>query len=393
MKGYALVESTYFDSLKGIDEIINFGTARSYSFKNKHFFKDYQERVKTLGFTQTNLSLFADVFSGLIIVGVLTSGAVWVVEGKFLLGEMMAAYSLLANILPAVNRFVDANIVLQESSIASTRLMDMLLIDAERREGKLQFEMNNSLSIKNGSFSWNGRNYIFQNIDLILEKGKITSLWGSSGAGKSTIVQLLQRKYKLDSGNIFVDNINAEEINLAEYRKNIGVVPQTIKIFNGTILENILVGRDIKDYAIIERRIAEFGLLPFYQRFEYGLATIIGEDGRELSGGEKQLISITRALLDNPKVLIIDEGLSGIDIELEKIIFDVIKDYSKENAVLLITHNMNSIMKTDFVYVLANGTISQKGTPQLLISTSGYFNKMWKMKEEIYSNKKVMINE
>ena len=271
--------------------------------------------------------------------------------------------------------------------------MDMLLIDSEKSEGELQFDMNNSLSIKNGSFSWNGRNNLFQNIYLSIEKGKLTSLWGNSGAGKSTIVQLLQRKYKLNSGNLFVDNINAEEINLTEYRKNIGVVPQTIRIFNGTILENILLGRDIKDYAIVEKRIIELGLLSFYQRFEYGLATIIGEDGRELSGGEKQLISMTRALLDKPKVLIIDEGLSEIDIELEKIIFDVIKKYSEENAVLLITHNLNSIMKTDFVYILANGTILQKGTPSELISLEGYFKNMWNMKEEIYSNKKVIIDE
>ena len=132
--------------------------------------------------------------------------------------------------------------------------------------------------------------------------------------------------------------------------------------------------------------------MPFYQRFEYGLATIIGEDGRELSGGEKQLISITRALLNNPKILIIDEGLSGIDIELEIIIFDVIKFYSKNNAVLLITHNLNSILKTDFVYVLANGTISQNGTPQELVSFDGYFSEMWKLKNSIYQNK-VLIDE
>lgn len=387
MKGYALVESTYIDSLKGVDEIISFGASNSYSVKNRFFFSNYQEKVKILGFTQANLSLFAEVFSSLIIVGLLVSGALWVTEGKLLIGEMMAAYSLLANIIPAVNRFVDANIILQETSIASTRLMDMLLIDSEESNGKLQFAMSNSLLIKNGSFSWDGRRNLFEEINFKIEKGRITSLWGSSGAGKSTLVQILQRKYKLNKGNVFVDEINAEEIDLSEYRKTIGVVPQTIKIFNGTIAENILIGRELPDFSILENRITELGLLPFYQRFEYGLATIIGEDGRELSGGEKQLISITRALLNNPKVLIIDEGLSGIDIQFEKIIFDVIKNYSKENAVLLITHNLNSIMKTDFVYVLANGTISQSGTPQELISTQGYFSKMWKLKESIFQNK------
>ncbi len=387
MQGYALVESTYFDSLKGVDEIISFGTSNSYSAKNRYFFSNYQEKVKILGFTQANLSLFAEMFSSLIIVGLLVSAAVWVAEGKLLIGEMMAAYSLLANILPAVNRFVDANIILQETSIASTRLMDMLLVESEESKGKLHFEMSNSLSIKNGSFTWNGRKNLFKKINFNVDKGRITSLWGSSGAGKSTLVQILQRKYKLSRGNVLVDEVDAEEIDLIDYRKTIGVVPQTIKIFNGTIAENILIGREITDFSVLEKRINGLGLLAFYQRFEYGLVTIIGEDGRELSGGEKQLISITRALLNKPKVLIIDEGLSGIDIELEKIIFDVIKNYSKENAVLLITHNLNSIMKTDFVYVLANGTISQKGTPKELTSANGYFSQMWKLKESIYKNR------
>jgi len=392
MKGYALVEATYFDSLKGIDEVISFNSGNTYSKINKFFFGNYQDKIKILGFTQANLSLFADVFSSIIIVGILTSGAIWVIEGKFLIGEMMAAYSLLANILPAVNRFVNTNIVLQETSIASIRLRDMLLVETEKSNGELQFEMSSSLSIKNGSFSWNGRKNLFQNINLNIGKGKVTSLWGNSGAGKSTLVQILQRKYDLNSGNIFVDETVADEIDLSEYRKNIGVVPQTIKIFNGTIAENILIGREISDLSILEKRIVELELLPFYQRFEYGLATIIGEDGRDLSGGEEQLISITRALLNKPKVLIIDEGLSGIDIELEKIIFDVIKKYAKENAVLLITHNLNSIMKTDFVYVLANGTILQKGNPQELISVDGYFKQMWKLKESIYQNE-VVVNE
>jgi len=392
MKGYALVEATYFDSLKGIDEVISFNSGNSYSKVNKFFFGNYQDKIKTLGFTQVNLSLFAEVFSSLIIVGILTSGAVWVIEGKFLIGAMMAAYSLLANILPAVNRFVNTDIVLQETSIASTRLRDMLLVDKEDNKGTVKFNMNKNLSIKNGSFSWNGRKNLFDNVNIDIKKGKVTSLWGNSGAGKSTLVQILQRKYDLSTGSLFVDETAAEEIELSEYRKNIGVVPQTIKIFNGTIAENILIGRPIDDVTKLVKKIDELGLSEFYQRFEYGLATIIGEDGRELSGGEEQLISITRALFNNPKVLIIDEGLSGIDIELEKIIFDIIKNYAKENAVLLITHNLNSIMKTDYVYVLANGTISQKGTPQELISVEGYFSQMWKLKESIYQNK-VVVNE
>jgi ATP-binding cassette subfamily B protein len=306
---------------------------------------------------------------------------------------MMAAFTLLSNIIPAINRFVDANILLQETSIASTRLMDMILVGKEDCNGNLPFDMKQNLSIQNGAFSWNGRRNLFENVNLTIEKGKLTALWGNSGAGKSTIVQILQRKYRLNIGAVLCDETDIEEFDLSDYRKNLAVVPQSIKIFNGTIAENIIVGREISDIVFLQNRLLELGLHTFFKRFEFGLFTVIGEDGRELSGGEKQIVSITRALLFNPKVLIIDEGLSGIDIELEKMIFDVIKKHAEKNAVLLITHNLNSIIKTDYVYVLAEGTILQKGTPQELITNNGYFYKMWDMKKSMYKNNLVDVNE
>lgn len=393
MKGYALVESNYFDSLKGVDEIMSYNTGNSYSKINKFFFCNYQEKIKTLGFTQSRLNFFAEIFSSFILVGLLTIGSIWIINGKMLIGDLMAAFTLLSNIIPAVNRFVDANIMLQETSIASTRLMDMILVDKESNNGDLPFVFREKLSIQNGAFSWNGRRNLFENVNITIPKGKVTSLWGNSGAGKSTLVQLLQRKYKLNSGSVLCDETDIEDIDLSDYRKNIAVVPQSIKIFNGTIADNILVGRTIENINLLQKRIIELGILSFFKRFEFGLYTIIGEDGRELSGGEKQLLSITRALLFNPQVLIIDEGLSGIDIELEKLIFEVIKRHAERNAVLLITHNLNSIIKTDFVYVFANGTIIQKGTPQELISNNGYFKKMWNMKELIYQNNLMVSNE
>lgn len=393
MKGYALVESMYINSLKGIDEIISYNAGNFYSKVNKFLFVNFQEKIKVLGFTQTNLSLIGELLSNITIIILLTSGALLVIKGKFLIGEMMAAYSLLANIIPAANRFVNTNIVLQETSIASTRLMDMLLVERENGKGNSEFRLKEKLSVKEGSFSWNGIQYLFTNINLDIKKGQITSLWGKSGSGKSTLVKILQRKYKLITGDIFVDETNAREIDLFQYRRRIKVVPQSIKIFDGTIAENILLGRDIKDYSLLQKRIVELGLHSFYQNFEYGLVTIIGEDGRELSGGEMQLISITRALLYKPEVLIIDEGLSGIDIEYEKIIFDVLKKYSETNAVLLITHNLYSIIKTDYVYVLSEGKISQQGRPRELISYFGHFKNIWDMKESMYSNKKEKVNE
>lgn len=391
MKGYALVESMYINSIKGIDELIGFNSGSFFANTNKFLFSNFQEKVKSLGFTQANLSLLAEIFSSIIIIGLLALGAVLVIDGKFLLGEMMAAYSLLANIIPAVNRFVNTNIVLQEASIATTRLMDMLLVEQEDKQGEEKFRLNDKLFIKDGAFSWNGRDYLFTKIDIEIKKGRITSLWGKSGTGKSTLVNLIQRKYNLHKGKLYVDDVEANNISRYVYRTRIGVVPQSIKIFDGTIAENILLGRKIKDYTLLQNLINELGLSSFYENFEYGFATIVGEDGRKLSGGEQQIISLTRALLNKPDILIIDEGLSGIDIEYEKLIFDILRSYAKTNAVLLITHNLNSIMKSDYVYVLSEGKIIQQGKPQELITQDGLFKNIWELKESIYSNKEEVL--
>ncbi|MFA3782333.1 ATP-binding cassette domain-containing protein [Melioribacteraceae bacterium 4301-Me] len=304
---------------------------------------------------------------------------------------MMAAYSLLANIIPAVNRFVNANIVLQEASIASARLMDILLVEQEDKQGEEKFRFNYKLSIKDGIFSWNGKKDLFTNINIEIKKGRITALWGKSGTGKTTLVNLIQRKYNLSKGGLYVDDIEAKNINLYEYRGRIGVVPQSIKIFDGSIAENILLGRKIKDYSLLENLIDELGLSSFYKNFDYGLATIVGEDGQKLSGGEQQIISLTRALLNKPDLLIIDEGLSGIDVEYEKLIFDTLKNYARTNAVLLITHNLHSIMKSDYVYILSEGCVVQQGSPQELITQNGLFKNIWELKDSMYSNKEGVL--
>ena len=374
MKGYADVESIFINSLNGIGEIIGFNAANFFSTLNKLFFKQFQERVKNLGITHSRLNLVTGALGGLTLIVLLAFGAIEAVYGKVLLGELMAAYSLLGNVLPAVNRLVSADIDIQESAVASTRLMDMMLIEKERNDGKLPFKMGGKIRIENGSFSWDGRIDLFSDLNIDVERGRITSLIGRSGSGKTTLVQILQRKYYLSKGLLLVDAIPAESFDLVDFRKNIGVVPQNIIVFNGTIADNILVGRPANGHSDLIKRITELGFDQFIQRFEYGIYTQIGEDGRQLSGGELQLLAILRALYDSPEVLIIDEALSAIDLEFESIVFDKIKEYSLDHAVLLITHNLYSIMKTDYTYILQDGKIIQEGKPEELMRQTGYFH-------------------
>ena len=176
MKGYAQVESTYIDSIGGIDDILGFNSSFSFAKLNKLFFGFFQDKIERLGFTQSLLSLSSELSGAIISIGLLIFGAVLVIQDKLLLGQMMAAYSLLAYLLPSVYRLADANISLQGASIASQRLGDMLLVEKEKNDGKLPFKMEKKLSIKECYFTWTGRAFLFNDLNIEIGKGKITSL-------------------------------------------------------------------------------------------------------------------------------------------------------------------------------------------------------------------------
>ncbi len=404
MKGYAQVESTYIDTLGGIEEIKSFNTSGFFAGFNKIFYSAFQESVQKLGFTQARLNLFAEISAALITIGMLLFGAIWITSGKLLLGEMMAAYSLAAGVLPSINRLISANISLQSANVAAVRLMDMLLVEKEKNiparhimteeagGSENKFELKNKITIEDSGFSWNGRSYLFNNINMEIPVGRITSLWGPSGAGKSTLVQLLERKYPLTAGKIKIDGNDANFFDLEDYRKNIGVLPQQIKIFNGTLADNILVGRQISDATVLMKVIQELNLSCFLQRFEYGLYTLLGENGRKLSGGEMQMLALIRALLDRPKLLVIDEGLSGVDIEIEELIYKLIKEYAKENAVFLITHNLTNLAKTDYLYIIRNGKIEEEGKPEILLQNGSSFGMLWKRQNISLIEKGILAN-
>jgi ATP-binding cassette subfamily B protein len=383
MKSYARAESTYIDSLKGIDDIITYNVCQVFSKLNRSLFVLYQNKLENIGFTQARLSLFSDAYSAIITICLLIAGALLVIQSDLLLGKMMASYALLANMIPAVNGLIDSNISLQGASIASRRLRDLLLVEREKNEGKKLFKMNKSLVMKEGSFAWANNNDVFNNVSIEIKKGRITAIWGPNGSGKSTMVHILQRKYFLDSGSIFVDNLSAQEIDIVDYRKNIGVVPTDVKIFNGTLVDNITLGRPVKSINHLSKIMANNGLAEFVKRFENGFFTLLGEGGRGLSVGEKQMLGVSRAIMNLPEVLILDEGINSIDAHTAVSILDILINYAKCHAVVIITHNLITLTKANYLYILKDGIIFQEGDPRLLIAQEGCFQQAWRLYQNI----------
>jgi len=269
----------------------------------------------------------------------------------------------------------------QGANVAITRLLDLLLVEPEPRDGSRPFSLARAVTVEGGRLAWPRAPVLFDGLDLALPRGRMTGLWGESGAGKSTLVKVLERKYALTGGRVLVDGVPADSFDLCDYRRNVASVPENVKIFHGTLAANVLLGRGAPDLEILERRLAALGLLPFLARFEAGLLTPVGEEGRRLSAGERQVVGIMRALIDEPAVLIVDEGLSAIDVRIAELMLQTLRQYADRHAVLLVSHNFRMLNRTDWVYLLEGGRIVEGGAPDELRERASRYGSLWRLSE------------
>jgi ATP-binding cassette, subfamily C, bacteriocin exporter len=352
---HADVESTYVDSLAGIDDIRTFGVEQPFALVAEQHYRAFQAGTAMLSQLQARASLIAEIGGGLLVIAALAAGAVLVVHGSLALGAMLAAYSLLASALPSVNRLVEANVAIQSASIAAMRLMDLLLVEGERPDKPgVPFEMHRGVRLDGVRFVWPRGGVLFSDLTMSIPRGRITALSGPSGSGKSTLVKLLQRSYPIVGGSIRIDDRPVDTIALPDYRANVAVLREATKIFNLPLGDNLTLGRAGGGKPLLDR-INAVGLESFLARFPAGLGTMLGEDARQLSSGERQIVGLLRALHAEPELLIVDEGVNAIDQEMVDIAHHALRAYAAEHAVLLISHNRWTVEIADYVYHLRDG--------------------------------------
>ncbi len=356
---YAQVESAYIDALTGIDEILNHSSGPAFARATKERFSQFQESIVDLGLLQAKLSFLGETSSNLLSFVILTVGAGLVISGTLLIGKMMAAFSLAAFAFPSVMRLVEAGVNFNSASVAFRRLMDILEVPGEECRGTRPFTLVEGLTMREGTFGWSRRTQLFSDVSFTVAKGTLTALWGPSGSGKSTLADILVRKLSLASGALLVDDVPAGEFDLAEYRRKVAVVSQDAKLFHGTIVENVYLGREVRERESLQAVLADIGLEHFFDRFDHGLATVVGEKGQRMSGGERQVIALLRALVNAPDLLIVDEALSGLDFALEGKILEFLRRFSRTHGVLIITHDLERIREADVAYLLSAGRMSR----------------------------------
>ena len=237
-----------------------------------------------------------------------------------------------------------------------------------------------SIEFKNVIFSYQDAT-ILDNINLTIQKGKTIALVGSSGAGKSTLADLVPRFHDVTNGTLLVDGINIKEYSLHSLRSLISIVTQEPILFNDTIANNIALGMDNATLAKIEQAAKVANAHNFIMQKENGYDTNIGDRGSKLSGGERQRITIARAVLKNPPILILDEATSSLDTESERLVQDAINNLMNNRTSLVIAHRLSTIRHADEIIVLQKGEIVERGTHDSLIAQNGFYKKLVDMQE------------
>jgi ABC-type multidrug transport system fused ATPase/permease subunit len=218
---------------------------------------------------------------------------------------------------------------------------------------------------------------VLQGINLRLAAGEKVALAGSSGAGKSTIAQLLMRFYDITQGEILVDGKPIRDYDLHHLRRHIGIVPQEVILFGGTIRENIGYGKEGATLEEIREAASKANALGFIEEFPEGFETLVGDRGVKLSGGQRQRIAIARAILKNPSILILDEATSSLDAGSEALVQQALNALMEGRTTLIIAHRLGTIRNVDRIYVLDHGQIVESGKhEELVANVEGYYSRL-----------------
>ncbi len=381
MAGYAFNESNFIDSLRGITEIKSMNWQGFYIGKNKTIYSEFQNRAFLLGRIKIKLGLITGLAGTFYLILVLIYSSSQVLDTVMTPGELMAILSLSSTLLPSVLNLALINIPLSEAKVALNRMFEFTQIKPEERKEDCVFESTKvrQIELKNISFRFPGRKLLLHDINLLIEKGKIVSLVGESGCGKSTLANILLRFYDPESGEMILNNEKkACSVDVKIWRSKISIIPQEIHIFNGTILENLLSEISENKIRELAASVSKYGLSDFIDSFPSGLMTLVGEEGINLSGGQKQLLAFIRVLINKPDFLIIDEGTSNMDRGSESRIMNLIMKLKSEMGILLISHRINLIKNlSDYIYVIDNNSIANEGTHSDLMRSDNLYKRFW----------------
>jgi ATP-binding cassette, subfamily B, bacterial MsbA len=342
-------------------------TSRFYHFSNKLL-------------NRQNLASPTSEFLGICVIAILLwFGGKMVLVDKTLDGSSFIAYMGLAyNILVPAKAISRGLYNIKQGGAAAERIQEIIDTDnplKDKPNAITKNDFNSEIIFENVSFKYQD-DYVLKNFSLTIPKGKTVALVGQSGSGKSTIANLITRFYDVNEGRILIDGIDSRDLSTKSLRSQLGIVTQDAILFNETIKNNLLLGvENATDEQIIDAlKIAN--AWEFVKELPQGIETIIGDSGNKLSGGQKQRLSIARAVLKSPPIMVLDEATSALDTESERLVQVALENMMKNRTSIVIAHRLSTIQNADEIVVLQKGEISEQGTHATLINKNGVYKKL-----------------
>jgi ABC-type multidrug transport system fused ATPase/permease subunit len=319
------------------------------------------------------------LFGGIVAVG--WYGATQVQSGALSVGMLFSFIIYTSFIGGSIAGLGDIYTQLQRSIGASERLLEILELQDESHEETAPVKLRGEINFERVSFAYPSRPdvEVLNQLNFSIRPGEKIALVGKSGSGKSTIINLLMRFYPVTSGRISVDGMPLTNIGLTAYRRNLGIVPQEVMLFGGTIRDNIAYGKTGATEEDIRRAAEQANALEFIERFPEKFDTLVGERGVKLSGGQRQRIAIARAILKNPSILILDEATSSLDAHSEVLVQQALEKLMAGRTSIIIAHRLSTIKKVDRIFVINEGTLAEVGSHAELSQTDGIYHNLLKL--------------
>jgi subfamily B ATP-binding cassette protein MsbA len=345
----------------------------------------YKQSVKV--YRKTDLT---SPISEVVVVGILM--LILFIGGNMVLsdsGELSAAafigyFAVASQIVPPIKQITQAYNNIQKGIASEERISKILDAEiniVEKQKARPVSQFNSQIEFKNVSFAYRkgDSGHVLKNINLIIPKGKTIALVGQSGSGKTTLADMVPRFYDVDEGELLIDSVNLKDLKIKELRGLIGMVSQESILFNDTVFNNIAFGINTASEEDVIKAAKIANAHDFIVALPDGYHTNIGDRGGKLSGGQRQRLSIARAVLKNPPILILDEATSALDTESEKLVQDALSNLMQNRTSIVIAHRLSTIANADEIIVLQYGEIAERGNHSQLITKNGIYKKLCDM--------------
>ncbi len=377
VKAGSKISSNYFETYSGIKIIKSFNLQNTIFAKFSSNLEDIFHLSMRMVRNTNWLGPAMHLVTALGVAGVLYYGLHLITTGQITSGTFVAFLAALIMLYTPIKSIGNNYVALQSALLALERIYKILETDSyesDDGEGKKVLEsIKHDISFKNVRFSYDGEHEVLHNVSLTVPVGSKVALVGNSGGGKSTVTSLIPRLYEIDSGNITIDGTDIHEFTISSLRQQIAMVFQDNFLFDGSVRDNLMYGKEDATPEQIDRAIKSAYLDEFVKKLPNGLDTMIGERGLLLSGGQKQRLAIARAILKDAPVVILDEATSALDNKSEKVVQRALDKLMEGRTTIVIAHRLSTVMDSDKILVINDGNVVEEGNHQELLAKNGAY--------------------